>query len=46
MFTDGISTFESSNESMWPIFLTFNELDYKSRFKMENVVLGKHNYYN
>jgi hypothetical protein len=41
LFTDGVSPFKSSNVSLWPIYLTINELHYSDRFKLENVILGK-----
>lgn len=37
--TDGISIFESSKFSVWPMYLVINELPYKERFKQENVLL-------
>ena len=38
--TDGISIFKSSNKSIWPIFLTINELPLSERFKISNTVLA------
>jgi hypothetical protein len=37
--TDGISPFQSSTVTIWPIYLVINELPIHIRFKMENVIL-------
>lgn len=36
--TDGVSVFESSNHSLWPIFLSLNELPYRDRRKHTTLV--------
>lgn len=38
-YTDGIPVFKSSHISMWPVYLTINELPYKLRMKRENILL-------
>lgn len=38
--TDGISMFEKSNISIWPIILTINEISISKRFCLENVVIA------
>ncbi|XP_077258856.1 uncharacterized protein LOC143895532 isoform X2 [Temnothorax americanus] len=38
-YTDGIPVFKSSHVSMWPVYLTINELPYKLRMKRENTLL-------
>lgn len=38
--TDGAPVFKSSNVSIWPLFLTINELDIKQRMKAENMLLA------
>jgi len=38
--TDGAPVFKSSKISLWPIFLTINELPYKVRMKAENMILA------
>ncbi|XP_070522164.1 uncharacterized protein [Cardiocondyla obscurior] len=38
-YTDGIPIFKSSHISIWPVYLTINELPYKHRIKKENIVL-------
>jgi hypothetical protein len=37
--TDGISPFQKSTVTIWPIYLVINELPINHRFKMENVIL-------
>ena len=37
--TDGVSAFKSSNRTLWPIFITFNELPLNERYLAENVIL-------
>lgn len=39
-YTNGVPVFKSSNVSMWPLFLTINELPYKYRMKRENTMLA------
>jgi hypothetical protein len=39
LYADGMKLFDSSKKSVWPIFLTFNELPYKARTKIENMIL-------
>lgn len=36
--TDGVPVFKSSKFSLWPFFLTINELPYKERMKKENMI--------
>lgn len=38
--TDGVPLFKSSKFSIWPFFLSINELPYDDRIKKENVVLA------
>ena len=38
--TDGAPVFKSSNISIWPLFLTINELDIKQRMLPENMILA------
>lgn len=40
MYFDGVAIFKNSKFSIWPIFLSINELNYKERVKKENVVLA------
>ncbi len=40
MNTDGVSVSKSSKNSMWPVFLTINELPIHKRFGFENVILA------
>ncbi|KAJ1520365.1 hypothetical protein ONE63_003500 [Megalurothrips usitatus] len=40
MYFDGISLFKSSTFSIWPVYLTINELKYKLRTQKENTVLA------
>lgn len=37
--SDGVKVFRSSNFTIWPLFLSINELNYQKRFKTENVIL-------
>lgn len=37
--TDGIPIFKSSKVSLWPLYLTINELPIKQRVKTENMIL-------
>lgn len=37
--TDGVSIFRSSKYNIWLFYLAINELPYKERFKIENVLL-------
>ncbi|XP_011859941.1 PREDICTED: uncharacterized protein LOC105557338 [Vollenhovia emeryi] len=38
-YTDGIPVFKSSKISIWPVYLTINELPFKERKKRENTLL-------
>lgn len=38
--TDGVPVFKSSNFSLWPFFLSINELPYKERIKKENMIFA------
>lgn len=38
-YTDGIPVFKLSHISIWPVYLTINELPYKLRIRKENIVL-------
>lgn len=38
--TDGAPVFKSSNMSIWPVFLTINELELKQRMLPENLILA------
>jgi hypothetical protein len=38
--TDGISTFQHSKLTMWPVFLTINEIPIEKRFCIENVIVA------
>jgi len=38
-YTDGVPVFKSTQISMWPIYLTINELPFKDRKKLENTLL-------
>ena len=38
--TDGVDIFDSSNKSVWPIFLTINEIPYPERFTIKYTVLA------
>lgn len=38
-YTDGIPVFKSSQISIWPIYLTINELPFKDRKKRQNLLL-------
>ena len=38
--TDGVTIFKSSKFSIWPIYLMVNELPYKNRKQVENMVLA------
>jgi hypothetical protein len=40
MYFDGVAIFKSSNFSIWPVFLTINELKYKYRTLKENTLLA------
>lgn len=39
LYTDGAALYVSANVSVWPVFVTINELPYKERFKKENILL-------
>jgi hypothetical protein len=38
--TDGISMSNKSNLSIWPVFLTINELPLEERFCIQNVIVA------
>ncbi|XP_044594847.1 uncharacterized protein LOC123272211 [Cotesia glomerata] len=38
--TDGVSVFKSSQISIWPLYLTINELPFKERAKRHNLLLA------
>lgn len=38
-YTDGIPVFKSSHVSIWPVYLTINELPFKDRKKRQNTLL-------
>ena len=38
--TDGAPVFKSSNDSIWSLMMTINELDFKPRMKSENMLLA------
>ncbi|KAE8739423.1 hypothetical protein FOCC_FOCC015081 [Frankliniella occidentalis] len=38
-YTDGAALYSSSNMSVWPVYLTINELPYSERFKKENLLV-------
>jgi hypothetical protein len=38
--TDGISMSQKSNLSVWPVFLTINELPIEERFCIQNVIVA------
>ena len=38
--TDGVPVFESSNFSLWPLYLVVNELSPKKRFSKDNMILA------
>jgi hypothetical protein len=38
--TDGVSVFKSSKFSIWPLYMTINELPQHMRFKDENLILA------
>jgi hypothetical protein len=39
-YTDGVPLFKSSKISLWPLFLSINELPILERFKTENMLFG------
>ncbi|KAE8743371.1 hypothetical protein FOCC_FOCC011023 [Frankliniella occidentalis] len=39
IYTDGAALYESANVSVWPVYITINELPYEDRFKKENILL-------
>ncbi|CAF0919879.1 unnamed protein product [Brachionus calyciflorus] len=38
--SDGISIFKSSRTTIWPVYLTINQIDKKERFKLKNVIIA------
>ena len=38
--TDGVSPFQFSKRTIWPIYLVLNELPVKIRYKLENVIVA------
>ncbi|XP_034245517.1 uncharacterized protein LOC117647730 [Thrips palmi] len=39
-FFDGVSLFKKSSFSIWPLYLTINELKYSQRTRKENIILA------
>lgn len=39
-YSDGVPVFKSSKVSMWPLYLTINELPFELRMKRENILLA------
>ena len=39
-YTDGVPLFKSSKISIWPLFLSINELPYQDRIKQENMLFA------
>ena len=39
LYTDGVPVFKSTKISMWPVYLTINEMPFKDRKKRENTLL-------
>lgn len=39
LYADGVQLFNSSKSSTWPLCLVFNEIPYKERYKVENMLL-------
>ena len=39
IYTDGVSTFEYSRYSIWPIYLVINNLPPKQRYSLNNIIL-------
>jgi hypothetical protein len=39
MFTDGVPLFKSSHVSIWPVYLTINEIPPRERFLKKNMIL-------
>ena len=37
--TDGFNVFSTSRNEPWPIVMTVNELDYKSRYRFSNIII-------
>jgi len=40
MYFDGVALFKSSSFSIWPVYLTINELKYELRTKKENTIIA------
>ncbi|KAK3925967.1 Halomucin [Frankliniella fusca] len=40
MYFDGVAIFKNSKFSIWPLYMSINELRYKDRVKKENIVLS------
>lgn len=38
--TDGMSIYKSSNVTLWPVYLTLNQIKSSKRFKLNNVILA------
>lgn len=38
-YTDGVAVFKSSKYNIWPFFLTINELPFRERYKLENLII-------
>ena len=39
LYTDGVNTFEKSKFSIWSIYIVFNDLPFKIRYKIENILI-------
>ena len=39
-YTDGVAVFRKSKYNIWPFYLIINEVPFKKRFNLENVILG------
>ena len=39
LYTDGISLFDKSNLSIWPIYMVFNNIPYKYRYNLSNICI-------
>lgn len=39
LYTDGVSTFQSSKFSIWPIYLVINNLDFSVRYNLKNIIV-------
>ena len=39
IYTDGVNPFRNSDYCFWPIFFTINQIPYKHRFLLENIII-------